>query len=547
MQLKTALFAPNARPSQFAMMRIVPAAILVLLNTATIALAAEVAASLPIVRVAQGEVRGVQQTGVTAFLGVPYAAAPVAANRWRDPQPLSAWQRPLMADHYGHSCYQSQFSVPPWTHEYVDQESISEDCLYLNIWTPTVSRAARMPVLFWIHGGAFVGGASSVPIYNGATLARRGIVVVSINYRVGAFGFLAHPELSRESAAQASGNYGLLDILAALRWVHRNIRAFGGDADQVTIAGQSAGAAAVMALLQMPQAHALFKRAIAESGPVLPVRKRDLRAAEAAGQALAVTLGAADIATLRAMPAERIQAAISGPPQFGPVLDGWLLHADLAMPDRGAVVNDVPILTGLAANERGPGSPLEDFGGPPVAATLANYADKVTHDFGADAAQILRVYPATDDTQTVTVARRLARDRGIAAVVHWGYERKRHARSAVFVYMYNHVEPGPNSERDGAFHTSEVPFVFGTLDAAPERGFDASERRFSKQMQRYWVNFVRSGDPNGNGQPAWPAFTADDPRFMVLDKRFEARQLLSDEQLRAFDAVLQHGGRLDIL
>ncbi|HXA36947.1 MAG TPA: carboxylesterase family protein [Steroidobacteraceae bacterium] len=508
-------------------------------------------------QVDEGALQGLEQETAMAYLGIPYARPPIGMDRWREPQAAVAWKGTRPADHFGFSCYQAPFKLPasmgrlPFTHEYIDVGPISEDCLYLNVWAPKHLDAGALPVLVWIHGGGFGGGSGSIPIYNGASLAQRGIVVISINYRVDVFGFLAHPELTAESPRKVSGNYGLLDIVAALRWVRKNIAAFGGDPNRVTVAGQSAGAAAVMALIQMPQAQGLFSRAIAESGPVLPIAARDMRASESLGQELASRLGATHLAAMRALSAAELLAAAHsgppGPPRFQPSMDGQILRVDLGQPSAEKAVSDVPILTGMNANEAGPRSTLGDFMGPPVPATTVNYVAKIKRDYGAIAPDVLRLYPAQKDSETVEAAQRLARDKGIAAIIHWGNVQMRYSHSPVYTYLFNHTEPGPFSASDGPFHTSEVPYVFGTLDAAPERGFSPVDRRISETMQRYWVNFINSGNPNGAGLNDWPSFTPTDPKFMVLDSSFRAQTLMDDAKMSLFDDFLRQGGALSVL
>jgi len=280
------------------------------------------------IQISQGTLRGVAGDGVRAFLGIPYAAAPVGELRWRPPLPAAGWNGVRDASNPGASCMQTLTPAgrKPWTHEYLVQDAVSEDCLFLNLWTPLANKVeAAYPVLVWIHGGAFVEGSASVPIYNGAALAKHGIIVVGINYRLGAFGFLAHPELSVEGGG-SSGNYALHDMLAALHWVRENIAAFGGDSAQVTIAGQSAGASAVHHLLAAPQARGLFARAIAQSGSGRGRAPIVLKDAEHMGLAFSRKAGAASLAELRALPASALlDIDVSVPEQglrFAPILDG---------------------------------------------------------------------------------------------------------------------------------------------------------------------------------------------------------------------------------
>jgi para-nitrobenzyl esterase len=313
----------------------------------------------PRTHVTSGPLSGVWEGEVAAFLGVPYAAAPVGAKRWRPPQSPPIWETTLAADQFSNSCIQTLNpeggADNPWTREYSTQGDVSEDCLYLNVWTGRQHEGERQPVLVWVHGGAFINGAGSIPIYHGASLAKRGIVVVTINYRVGVLGFLAHPELSAESPHGVSGNYGLLDAVAALEWVRDNIAAFGGDPERVTVAGQSAGARAVQALIHSPRAKGLFARAILQSRPRLDPLRDDIKAAEAAGVEFAASQGVTSIEELRGLSALEV---FDGPewiagrgPRFVPVFDGWFLPAQPADSLESGTYNDTPVMAGITADE----------------------------------------------------------------------------------------------------------------------------------------------------------------------------------------------------
>ena len=318
-------------------------------------------AAIRTAQLAGGQVEGVQKEAVSAFLGIPFAAPPTGDLRWRPPQPGKGWTEVLQAAHFSPSCIQRDQTggFGPWTTEYVIPGPVSEDCLFLNVWTPAESSRARLPVFFWIHGGGFDSGSGSVPLYDGTHLATQGIVVVSVNYRVNVFGFLAHPELTKESPHDSSGNYGLLDQVAALRWVRDNIRALGGDPEQVTIAGQSAGAASVQYLMSSPLARGLFSRAIIESGPGRALSTtQSLEHAERSGVAFLESRGVDSIRELRELPVEAFGIRPAAPPssgsppiRFGPVLDGWFLPepATEAMADGEQA--DVPVLAGVAAEE----------------------------------------------------------------------------------------------------------------------------------------------------------------------------------------------------
>ena len=494
----------------------------------------------PVARVKEGRLEGVAADGVSAFLGVPFAAPPVGARRWRAPEPAPAWGDVRPADRFGPSCVQmiAPQGFGPWTAEYVVQGPVSEDCLYLNVWAPVGQAGAKLPVLVWIHGGAFMAGSGSVPIYEGAALARKGVVVVTVNYRLGALGFLAHPELTRE--AGASGNYGLLDQIAALRWVQDNIAAFGGDPARVTIAGQSAGAMSVTSLLQSPLAPGLFARAIAESGAGLEMPPATLAQAEAQGEAFARAKGAASLADLRAMPADKVAATMMPAPggggvptlQFAPIQDGKVL-----LLGKPAQV-DVPILTGLTADESSGFDPTYGKAG------QAGLRARTTTQFGSGAGDVLGLYASASDAEASASAVSLSREVGVAATLLWAERRAGSARSPTYLYLYDHPEPGPHAERFGAFHSSEIPYVFQTLDKA-QRPFTARDRQIAETMSSYWVNFVRDGDPNGPALPSWPRHRPGDDAVMRLGDQV-GPQALGERKMGVFRRLFEAGHRLSI-
>jgi len=495
------------------------------------------------VRVQQGDLHGARQGGVDAYLGIPYAAPPVGADRWKAPGPVAAWSGTRDATRFGASCAQlSTGSFGPFTTEYVEVGKTSEDCLYLNVWTGA-KRGERRPVLFWIHGGAFLGGSGSVPVYDGAALAKRGVIVVNINYRLGVFGFLAHPELTRE--AGASGNYALMDMIAALRWVHDNIAAFGGDPARVTIAGQSAGSAAVHDLIGSPEAKGLFVGAIAESGSGLggAMGVMPLKAAEAAGGQFAASLGANSIADLRKVPADRLMQAAGGNPMtakfhFGPIIDGHVLVADPASLPAGGF-NDTPVLTGLNADE---GSVAPGYG----ASTAAQVKVSIEHRFGRLAPEAETLYPAGDDQAAGAASLALGRDGGVANTVLWAEARATKSRQPAYLYYFAHPEPGSNAKTYGAFHTAEVPYVFQTFAASPDRAFTAQDHRLSDQMADYWVNFVRTGNPNGAGLPQWPAFKPGHPDAITFSDSPATGTLLTPDKYELYRQMVANGGSLSM-
>jgi len=502
------------------------------------------AQTAPAVRIEQGTLAGTGQGHVDAFLGIPYAAPPVGHNRWRAPQVAPRWQGIRPAKRFAASCWQhlSPGGIGPWTPEYLPQGRVSEDCLYLNIWTPAPGVRHRLPVLIWVPGGGFVSGSGSAAVYNGASLAAQGIVVVTINYRVGLFGFFVTPALAREAARdhEPPGNYGLQDMIAALQWVHRNIAAFGGDPDDITLGGQSAGAMSVHDLIVSPLATGLFRRAIAQSGLPDTEPAPSLAEAAKAGEAFARTKGAASLAALRALTPQELTG---GPePRQGPLLlpivDGVLLPAPpetLLIPGAFA---DVPLLAGIDADESSAFST-------PLVASLGQAAWKADLDetFGALAPRFAGLYPSANDSERAGSLRQLHRDLGLAALYSFSRSWDAHARSPVYGYLFDHLEPGPEASRWGIFHSSELSYVFGTLGAARGRHFTAADFALSKRLMRYWLDFVKTGDPNGAGLPSWPALGAQDPKVMVLAVTPQARPVLPRAKLSAMQTYIANGGK----
>jgi para-nitrobenzyl esterase len=515
-------------------------------------LAAAPLTAAPRVIVQAGTLEGVQRGNVEAFLGVPYARAPVEALRWRAPQPVESWNGVRSATTFGPACPQlwPQPGFGPYTREFIDTPQPAEDCLNLNVWTPAGHRGAH-PVFVWIHGGGFGGGSGAIEIYDGSALAAQGIVVITINYRVGAFGFLAHPELTREAAGSGAGNQGLQDMIAALRWVRDNVRAFGGDPMRVTIGGQSAGAVAVNDLIVSPAARGLFAGAIAQSGSGLGIASPALAEAEHTGEQLAQTLGvqvlgaqtpgAHTLAELRALPWERVQGAVLGymEPErpgarhfsFRPVIDGVVLPAD---PIRGAspVVTNVPLLTGFNTEEF-------IF---PEGSTAAAFEEQVRKRYGTHAVRLLALYPHATDAEASDSARTLARDAYMAALAFWADDRSASAHQRIYTYLYEHPAPVPAPPSWGTFHTSEVPYLFGVLDHK-RRPYTEADERIARQLQGYWLNFIRSGDPNGRGLARWRPHAAHGPQVMGIGDAPGPRPAVSTpERLEALRAYAADGG-----
>ena len=471
------------------------------------------------VRAPAGVVRGVVEADLRIFRGIPYAAAPSGNLRWKPPVAAPIWQGVRDATQFGPACYQppprtaSIYANPP--------ASVSEDCLSLNIWTP--AKAHNAPVMAWIHGGSLTTGAGSEALYDGSALARRGLVVVTINYRLGVLGYLAHPELSAESTDRVSGNYGLLDQIEALRWVQRNISAFGGNPKSVTIAGESAGALSVMYLMAAPAARGLFHKAILQSAYMISTPElRDKRfgeePAEAIGARLASRLGVEGVAGLRAMDATTItqKAPLAGYIPFG-TIDGHVLPRQLVdVFDRGEQAR-VPVLVGFNSGE----IRSLRFLAPPPPKTEAAYVEAIRQRYGSLADEFLRLYPPSDLPASV-----LAEPRD--AIYGWTAERIAAKQAAIgapsFLYLFDHGYPSAEAKDLHAFHASELPYVFGTADrtppAWPALPATPQEARFSQAMTDYWAAFVRDGSPQAAGQPRWEPYSkaraymlfADEPR-----------------------------------
>lgn len=519
---------------------------LVLVVNVTPSLAASPTA--PVVRTKAGEVQGTRRDAVDAFLGVPYAEAPIGALRWHAPVAAKSWSGVRSASEYGASCYQEwpARTFGPYTSEFVDTPRPSEDCLYLNVWSP-VQRAAKVPVMVWIHGGGFSGGSGALSIYDGAHLASQGIMVVTINYRVGPFGFLAHPELTREARGTAAGNYGLQDMIAALRWVQNNAAAFGGDAASVTIMGQSAGAMAVNALVASPHAKGLFARAIAQSGSGFGIPPIPLAEAENNGERFLKAAGVTTLAELRALPPEKIQSAnplYFGPPPPGapprielrPVLDGSMLPSDYSLPN-APTASRVPVITGFNADEFMPARDL----------TAAEFQQSTRTRYGAHANRLLALYPHATDAEAAQSARMLVRDVYMAATYRWAVEQSRTNGQPVYAYLFRHPSPAAKPPGFGTFHSSEIPYLFGVLDRK-YRPYDDRDEQIARQLQSYWLSFIRTGDPNGGGQAyRWNPVDRRVVQVMVLGDDVGPRPpVSSDERFEALMAYADSGGRLSV-
>ena len=461
---------------------------------------------------------------ISVFRGVPFAAPPVGERRWRAPEPAVAWTGARSAAEFSKSCVQKlQRRLLPWTEEYMPQREMSEDCLALNVWTGASSAAERRPVLVYIHGGGYSGGAGDVLVYDGEALAARGVVVVTFNYRVGVFGFFAHPDLTAEAGHDASGNYGLLDQIAALRWVQRNIAAFGGDPQNVTVAGQSAGAGSVHLLTASPLARGLFQRAIAQSG-AWDQRQNLPERAEAEKRGLELAHGRS-LAELRALPAEalRDEALASGGP-YRPIVDGWVVPDQVpSIYARGQQI-DVPLLTGLTADEE---SSQAWYG----TLDAQGFAELVEKRFPGRSQEIAARYTA-GGTDLRERQKQLSRDQGLARLHAWRATRDKTGKSPDYAYYFERAIPWPAEPKYQAFHSAELPYVFDNLSKL-DRPWEDVDRELARTMSSYWVNFIRSGNPNGAGLPEWPS---DRERVLRLGAQIRPEPLPDAEALRLMAA-----------
>lgn len=478
-----------------------------------------------IVRVAEGQLTGVagNDPAITVFKGIPFAAPPVGALRWQPPQPPATWVGVRPADTFGLSAIQAdQRSYGPWTEEYMFRNQTSEDCLTLNVWTPAQRANDRRPVFVYIHGGAYNSGSGEVLLYDGEGLAKKGIVVVTFNYRLGVFGFFSHPELTAESPRQASGNYGLMDQLAALRWVKQNIAAFGGDPERITVGGQSAGAGSLHHLLASPEARGLFHRAIAQSGPWRHTASSLSRSdAEQSGLAFATALGAPSLAALRALPAAELFArARAQSLSARPVVDGWIVPDQVtAIHQRGQQM-DVPLLTGWTADEN---SASSNYG----VSTVAAFDAEVKRLFGDRAAAVRALYPVTTDADAGEAQKQLARDTARAELYWWTTLRAKTGRAKDWTYFFDRAIPWPEHPAYQAFHSGELPYTFNNLRLM-QRPWKAVDHALAEQTSNYWVNFITRGDPNGPGLPPWPE---NNDQLMRLGAASRAEPVLSPEKL----------------
>jgi len=476
------------------------------------------------VEVAGGRIQGVEEDGVFSYKGVPFAAPPVGDLRWKSPQPVVPWQGVKKVNAFApgpmqDTAFGAMLGGP---------QEISEDCLYLNVWTGAKKVDEKRPVMVWIYGGGFGIGMTSSPAYNGANLAKKGVVLVSVAYRVGPMGFLAHPELSAESG-RGSGAYGIQDQIAGLKWVKENIAKFGGNPSNVTIFGESAGGISVSMLTASPMAKGLFHRAISESGGSMSPPRMTLKQAEEQGKAYLSNLGADTIAAARALSAEEIQKNTQGMGNFWPTPDGVTVVENQYKVFESGVFNDTPILVGTNSNEGGL------FVNQPI--TSEGFEKMIRGQYAAGAEDLLKAYPHATDEEALQSARDIMRDSVFAwPTWAWASLQSRNGKNKAFVYYFDHRTP---NSPEGANHAAEISYVFGNLGTMGPTGtgsVGSEDKALNDLISSYWINFAGNGDPNGEGLPEWPVFDETQQQAMYIDGESGARKHPNLDKIMAFDA-----------
>ncbi len=491
------------------------------------------------IRVEGGLISGAAADGVRIFKGIPFAAPPMGELRWKAPQPVVAWDGVRKCEAFGPECPQA--SYPTSSMYFSPPQKQSEDCLYLNVWTAARS-GERRPVMVWIHGGALTRGSGANRVYDGTALAKKGVVLVTINYRLGPLGYLAHPELTSESPQHSSGNYGVLDQIAALKWVQKNIAAFGGDSSRVTIFGESAGSWSVNILVATPLAKGLFHRAIGESGgqfgpgTYLKEDRDKLPSAEKIGAAFAKAVGASSLKELRALPAEKIIEVFFNDAEgrkfrTQPIVDGWVLPDEIRTIFAQGKQNDIPVIVGSNANEMTTLTPPAS-----VPRTLEDYRKRIESQYGEMVKEFDAVYPVKTEADIANGYLGSARDTLFTLQMRTWARMTATGHSKAYLYSFSHVPPNPNSKYLGAYHASEIAYVFGNLN--PEnRAYQDVDHKLAEILSSYWVNFATTGDPNAKGLPRWIPYNRDAESYMDFGDVVQVRNHLLKEQLDFLEQV----------
>jgi para-nitrobenzyl esterase len=480
-----------------------------------------------VIQVDGGKISGtVDSSGdIHIFKGIPFAAPPVGNLRWKAPEPVTPWNGVKKCAAFGPSPMQnSPHPFGPWSEEYlIPKEPISEDCLYLNVWTGAHSAKEKRPVVIWIYGGGFVSGGTAVPVYDGEAMAKKGIIFVSANYRVGIFGFFALPELTKQSIHNSSGNYALLDQIAAIKWVKKNIAAFGGDPDNITIAGQSPGSFSVSYLVASPLCKGLFQKAIAESGAQFIGQKTPtLKDAEEAGEKLEKSVNATSLEDLRKIPADEL---LKKPWSLNsPNIDGYVMTESIAKTFAEGKQNDVALLTGWNEDDG------LAFGKMP---TVEEYKKQAEKQYGNDAAEFLKLYPGNTDAEVAASTAKLSRDNIFGTQNYlWANEQSEKSRYKVYVYRFARKLPATGEyQKYGAFHTGEVAYAYHNLKLVHRCPWQPVDYSLENTMSSYWANFIRSGNPNAKGLPRWRAYNTTSNMIMLLDQNPKAIPLPDKKNL----------------
>jgi len=491
------------------------------------------------VEVEQGKLQGVDDSGVKIFKGIPFAQPPTGNLRWKAPQPAKDWEGVRQANQFGPRCMQRSI----FGDMVFRSDGMSEDCLYLNVWTPAKSEDADLPVLVYFYGGGFIAGDGSEPRYEGESMARnKGIVTITINYRLGVFGFLSHPELTAESSNSASGNYGLLDQAQALKWVKENVAAFGGDSDKITIAGESAGSISVSALMVSPLSRDLFRGAIGESGSILgALSARPLDQGEKVGEKFASILGAQSLSEMRKLSADSLLAttAQQNVPRFPITIDGHLFPKSPYKIFENGQQSQVPLLVGWNSGESNYQAILR--GQKP---TPQNYKNAVRQLYDDKADQILNYYPASNKKEVIESATALASDRFIAfSTWKWSNMQSKTSDQPVYRYYYSHPRPAAKASDDTsraefAVHSAEIEYAMGNLPTNKVYEWTPADYKVSNIMQNYFAQFIKTGDPNGLGVPTWVPLTKGDTRhFMRIDVNTRLRRVQHRERYQFLDQL----------
>ncbi|MGD9161787.1 MAG: carboxylesterase family protein [Desulfobacteraceae bacterium] len=495
---------------------------------------AEVSEALPLtttVEVTGGTIEGVEQDGILIYKGIPFAAPPVGNLRWKAPAPVQPWTGVKKVDAFCNACMQTSGAMG-------NSAPVSEDCLYLNVWTPAKKVNENLPVIYWVHGGGYMGGSTSTPMYDGTGFAKKGVVLVSVAYRLGPFGFLAHPELSRESG-HGSGTYGMLDMVEGLEWVKENVAKFGGDPSNVTIFGHSAGGAAISLLAATPLTKGLFHRAICMSGgSFTPLQTSpqvgismglpSLNFAESTGADFLKELGVAGISEARALSAEDIQKNMAGGfggMRFKPAVDGYLISNDLYSLYEEGNFNDTPVLVGHTSDEMG------SFGGTQEL-TPEQFEEQIKTQYGSQADMVLAVYPHSTEAEATRASKDNRNDTFTWNTLAWSRLQTRNGKNKAYQYYFDYH---PNSPDGGSGHGSDVPYAFQTLGGGPAGEPGEADLKLSDMISSYWINFAKTGDPNGPELPEWPAFKMDDQKVMVFDTAPGARPVPNLDRFKVLD------------